>query len=74
MEQGKQIFPLNLGAAIAVVGLLTPGVYICMHGLVFDPDGVERVATNGCFVHRDPAAAEDSGSDDDAGGATPAVA
>ncbi len=58
--------PLNLGAAVAVVGLLPPGVYVCMHGLVFDPEGVERVATNGCFVPRDPAGpGGDADSDDD---------
>ena len=56
--------PLNVGAAVCAVGLLPPGVYVCMQGQVFDPDGVDRVVANGCFVAREVGgAASDSDSD-----------
>jgi L-asparaginase len=45
--------PINVGAALAAAAVMPPGVYVCMHGTVFDADRVERVPTNGCFVVRE---------------------
>jgi hypothetical protein len=55
--------PLNVGAAVCAVGLLPPGVYVCMQGQVFDPNGVDRVVTNGCFVSKGVVGQSDSDSD-----------
>lgn len=32
--------PFNIGFAVAALMLLSPGVYIAMHGRIFSPDGV----------------------------------
>ncbi len=47
--------PLNIGAALASVALLPPGVYVCMHGTVFEADAVMRVEASGSFIVREEA-------------------
>ncbi len=42
--------PFNLGYAIAKVHDLSPGVYVCMHGNVFDPEEIAKLISEGRFV------------------------
>jgi len=39
----------NLGNAIGFVQVLTPGVYICMNGRIFNPDEVKKNYSTGFF-------------------------
>lgn len=39
----------NLGAAIAAVQVLPPGVYIAMNGRIFDPSRSRKDVANNCF-------------------------
>jgi L-asparaginase len=42
----------NLGYAIASIQTLLPGVYVCMNGRVFDPDGVDKNKSKGRFENK----------------------
>lgn len=40
----------TLGFALAQMGALAPGVYVCMNGVVFDPDDVKKIEAEGGFA------------------------
>ena len=44
----------NLGAAIAAVQALPPGVYLSMNGRIFDPDRTRKDRARGCFEEGTP--------------------
>ena len=62
--------PVNIGAAIAAVGILSPGVYVCMHGQLYEAESVERAEGTGTFVQRAAPEVGDGGADDDDEAAT----
>lgn len=42
--------PIHIGMAIAAVQILPPGVFIAMHGAIFDPRHITRNSETGQFV------------------------
>ena len=44
----------NLGAAIAAVQTLPPGVYLAMNGRIFEPDRTRKDRARGCFEEASP--------------------
>lgn len=42
--------PINFGAAICSLQLVTPGVYVCMHARIFEADNCIRDKTSGVFT------------------------
>lgn len=41
--------PFNLGFAIAMLGKLDPGIYICINAMVFTPEEVKKNIEQGKF-------------------------
>jgi len=39
----------NIGYAIAKSQQLSPGIYVCMNGRIFDPDEVVKIISEGRF-------------------------
>jgi L-asparaginase len=44
----------NLGAAIAAVQTLPPGVYLALNGRIFEPDRTRKDRERGCFEEEPP--------------------